>query len=145
MNSIGSVSRYDDLRGSTVSKLVLFAIRSTFYANFKSSTKKCIIEHNGQVYETEFQKNNLKQTSWNDRIVVSALRPSEDLILMVYALRMDQVELEGTAIVSMTQILSSSEKHFKFYLYFDSIAVGSIEFDVERENKAHKRLAVSLP
>jgi hypothetical protein len=49
-HSIHSVSRHEDLSGSAVSKLAIFGLRSTFYANFKSSTKKCIVEHNSQVY-----------------------------------------------------------------------------------------------
>jgi hypothetical protein len=77
--------------------------------------------------------------------VVAGLRPGEDLVLMVYAMRMDQVELEGTAIANINAVLSSPQRHFKFYLYFDNIAVGSIEFEVEREKRAYKRLTVSLP
>jgi len=43
----------------------------------------------------------LKSTAWNDRMVLNALRPTEDLIFMVYSIGMDQVELEGTGIVKI--------------------------------------------
>ena len=93
--------RNEDLTGCAVSKLTIYGLKSIFYANFKSSTKKCIIEHNGQVYETDLQRNNLKNTAWNERIVLNALRPAEDLIFMIYSIRKDQVELEGTGIVKI--------------------------------------------
>jgi hypothetical protein len=34
-------------------------------------------------------------------MVLNALRPTEDLIFMVYSIGMDQVELEGTGIVKI--------------------------------------------
>ena len=42
--------RHENLNGSVVTKLTIYGLKSIFYANFKSNTRKCIIEHNGQVY-----------------------------------------------------------------------------------------------
>jgi hypothetical protein len=57
---------------------------------------------------------------------------------------MNQMQLEGSAILNLNQILTKG-KHFKFYLYYDEIAVGYIQFEIESEGKVNKRLSVSLP